>query len=133
MKPKSYNVLLIDDEAELVYTLAERLLLRGIDAAAETHGDAALRILAERKFDIVVLDVKMPGINGIELLKTIKKNHPHVQVILQTGRASLEESKEGLREGAFDYLIKPVDIDNLIEIMNQAMEQSKRRSSNESG
>ncbi len=132
MKPKPYSVLLIDDEAELVYTLAERLQLRGIETVAETHGDAALRILAEREFDIVVVDVKMPGINGIDLLRTIKQNHPHVQVILQTGRASEEERNEGLREGAFDYLVKPVDIDNLIDIMNQAVEQSKRRSSHES-
>ncbi len=124
MKP--YCVLLVDDEAELVYTLAERLVFRGIDAAAVTDGSAVLKILEQREYDIIILDVIMPGLNGIELLKTIKQNYPKIQVLLQTGRGSEEESKEGLREGAFDYLVKPVDIDTLIEKMNQAMEQSNR-------
>lgn len=123
---KSYSVLLVDDEAELVYTLAERLVFRGIDAAAETHGTAVLKILGQREFDIVVLDVKMPDISGIELLKSIRKNFPHVQVILQTGRGSSEESQIGMKEGAFDYLVKPVDIDILIEKMNQALKRSDR-------
>ncbi len=119
---KKYSVLLIDDEAELVYTLAERLTLRKIKTVAVTQSDVALKTMELQEFDIVVLDVKMPGISGIELLKTIKRKHPNTQVILQTGRGSLEESKEGLREGAFDYLIKPVDIDTLIEKMEQAVE-----------
>jgi DNA-binding NtrC family response regulator len=124
MKP--YCVLLVDDEAELVYTLAERLVFRGIDAAAITDGNAVIKILEQREYDIVILDVIMPGINGIELLKTIKQNYPKIQVLLQTGRGSTEEMKEGLREGAFDYLVKPVDIDTLIEKMDLAIEKSNR-------
>ncbi len=123
---KSYSVLLVDDEAELVYTLAERLVFRGIDTAAVTDGNAVLNILDQREYDIIVLDVIMPGLNGIELMKTIKQNHPKIQVILQSGRGTQEESIEGLREGAFDYLVKPVDIDMLIKKMDQAMELSNR-------
>ena len=121
---KNFSVLLVDDESELVYTLAERLMFRKIDTVAVTQGDVALKTLELREFDIVVLDVKMPGINGIEMLKKIKQKHPNTQVILQTGRGSQEESKEGLNEGAFDYLIKPVDIDTLIEKMKQAVGQA---------
>ncbi|MEW6238060.1 MAG: response regulator [Candidatus Omnitrophota bacterium] len=116
-----FSVLLVDDEAELVYTLAERLVIRGCDAAAATSSGDALKILAEKKFDVVVLDVKMPGMSGIELMRAIKKTNPQIKIILQTGRGSIEESKEGIREGAFDYLVKPVQIDDLIKKMKQAL------------
>ena len=115
------SVLLIDDEAELIFTLAERLVIRGIDAMAVTSADDALKVLQQKVCDVVVLDVKLPGMNGIELMKRIKNQHPKVQIILQTGRGSVEESERGLAEGAFDYLIKPVDIDTLISKMEQAM------------
>ncbi|RJP19740.1 MAG: response regulator [Candidatus Omnitrophota bacterium] len=117
---KDFKVLLIDDEAELVFTLAERLVIRGIDAAAVTNGEAALKILEQKEFDVVLADVKMPGLGGIDLTKKIKKEHPHTQIILMTGRGSEEESTQGLREGAFDYLLKPVDINILIDKMQKA-------------
>jgi len=116
-----FSVLLVDDEAELAYTLAERLVIRGCAAAAATSAEDALKILAEKKFDIVVLDVKMPGMSGIELMRAIKKSDPQIKIILQTGRGSIEESEEGMREGAFDYLVKPVQIDDLMKKMKQAL------------
>ncbi len=119
---KDFKVLLIDDEAELVYTLAERLVIRGIEAAAVTEGEAALEILKQKQFDVVLLDVKMPGISGIDLMKEIKKVQPAVKIILLTGRGSQEESTEGLREGAFDYLLKPVQINVLIDKMQKAVD-----------
>ena len=118
---KSFSVLLVDDEAELAYTLAERLVLRGIDAVAVTDSSDALKVVEEKKFDVVVLDVKMPGLGGIELMKVIQDRRPQAKIILQTGRGSLEESDRGLSEGAFDYLIKPVDINTLIDKMQKAM------------
>lgn len=115
------TVLLVDDEAELIFTMAERLTLRGLAAVAATTGDDALRLLKEKAFDIVVLDVKMPGISGIDLLTKIRELHPRTKIILQTGRASQKESEEALRKGAFDYLVKPVNIDKLIEKMHEAL------------
>jgi DNA-binding response OmpR family regulator len=116
----SLRVLLVDDEEELVATVAERLELRGIDAEALTTGEAALERLTARKFDVVVVDVKMPGMDGLELLRRIKTMQPEIQVILLTGRGSGKESQRGLEEGAFDYLIKPINIDDLIIKMRQA-------------
>ncbi len=119
---KSFKVLLIDDEAELIYTLAERLVIRGLDAVPATSGEKALQIMDQKEFDVVVLDVKMPGISGIDLMKEIKKKHPQSKIILMTGRGSPEESVKGFREGASDYLLKPVDINTLIDKMQKAME-----------
>lgn len=118
------RVLVVDDEEELVSTLIERLALRDIEADGVTTGDAALRRLQNREFDVVVLDVKMPGIDGLELLRKIRKMRPGLQVILLTGRGSARESEIGLEEGAFDYLIKPVDIEDLIKKMKDAMSRS---------
>jgi len=117
---RSLRVLLVDDEEELVSTVAERLELRGIEAEALTTGTAALERLAEQNFDVVVVDVKMPGMDGLELLRRIKTMQPGTQVILLTGRGSGKESERGLEEGAFDYLIKPINIDDLIIKMKQA-------------
>ena len=115
-----FRVLLVDDEEELVSTVAERLELRGIEAEACTSGTAALQLLEQQEFDVVVVDVKMPGMDGLELLRRIKTIRPKSQVILLTGRGSGKESQRGLAEGAFDYLIKPINIDDLIEKMKQA-------------
>ncbi len=116
------RVLLVDDEPELVYTVAERLTLRGIEAVALTNGDDALKLLEKKEFDVVVLDVKMPGIDGIDLTKRIKDLYPKIRIILLTGRGSKEESLKGLNEGASDYLVKPIDIETLIEKMGKARE-----------
>ena len=115
-----FRVLLVDDEEELVSTLAERLQLRGIEAEGLTSGAEAVRRLEEQEFDVVVVDVKMPGMDGLELLKRIKDIRPAAQVILLTGRGSEKESQRGMEQGAFDYLIKPINIDDLIEKMKRA-------------
>ncbi len=112
----------MDDEAELVYTVAERLTLRGIEAVALTSGEDALKILEKKKFDVVVVDVKMPGIGGIDLTKRIKESYPDIRIILLTGRGSKEDSAKGLSEGASDYLVKPIDIEVLIEKMEKAIQ-----------
>ena len=115
------RVLLVDDEEELVMTLTERLVLRGIDAAGATTGADALSRIRDTEFDIAVLDVKMPGMDGLGVMRAMKSIRPGVQVILLTGRGSEKESEIGLKEGAFDYLVKPINIDTLIEKMNEAM------------
>lgn len=121
------RVLLVDDEVELVETLAERLELRGIDAEVVTSGEDALRLLLDYTFDVVLLDVKMPGIDGLEVLKLIRRQRPATQVILITGHGSAEDGENGLHEGAFDYVVKPIDIDTLIGRMRDAAAKAQRR------
>jgi DNA-binding NtrC family response regulator len=115
-----YKVLLVDDEEEFVSALSERLNLRGIEVDSALNGEEALARLAQREFEVVILDVLMPGLGGLEVLKQIKSTHPNTQVILLTGHGSTKEGIEGMRLGAFDYLIKPVDIEDMLEKMKEA-------------
>jgi DNA-binding NtrC family response regulator len=115
-----YRVLLVDDEEEFVSALSERLELRGIEVDSVLNGEEALDRLVEKEFEVVILDVLMPGLGGLEVLKKIKSTHPNTQVILLTGHGSTREGIEGMRLGAFDYLIKPVDIEEMLEKMKEA-------------
>lgn len=122
---ENLRVLLVDDEEELVETLAERLEIRGIDAEAVTNGEDALRLLLDYTFDVVLLDVRMPGISGLEVLKLIRRQRPNTQVILITGHGSAEDGENGMHDGAFDYVVKPIDIDTLIGKMREAAKKSR--------
>jgi len=115
-----YRVLLVDDEEEFVSALSERLMLRGIEVESALNGEEALASLVEKEFEVVILDVMMPGLGGLEVLRQIKSTHPNTQVILLTGHGSTREGIEGMRLGAFDYLIKPVDIEEMLEKMKAA-------------
>jgi len=115
------RVLLVDDETDLIEIVEERLRLRGIEAAVSNSGHDALARLRECEFNVVVVDVRMPTMGGLELLERIKKICPKTQVILLTGRGSEEESKMGIARGAFDYLIKPVNINDLIATLERAV------------
>lgn len=118
------RVLLVDDEQELVETLAERLGIRGIEARWETTGDAALKRVGEEDFDLAVLDVKIPGISGIDLHKKMKAKCPALKFIFMTGHGSHDDFTAGSAETGVDYyLLKPVDIDALIHKMNRLMSQ----------
>jgi two-component system, OmpR family, response regulator len=114
------RVLIVDDEAELVSALEERLALRGFRASGVTTGAEALLRVAEGAYDVVLLDVKMPGLGGLQVIQTIKTEHPDVQVVLLTGHGSAQDAAEGMRLGAFDYLMKPVTIGNLVRILHAA-------------
>jgi len=116
------KVLLVDDEEEFVNTLAERLQLRGFQVLTSTDGEAALRVVNEDGPQVVLLDVMMPGLGGLEVLQQIKSAHPNIQVILLTGRGSTREGIEGMRQGAFDFLMKPIKIEELMEKMKAAFE-----------
>lgn len=112
---KLASVLLVDDEVPFVETLTKRLTKRDLSVSSAFSGNGALEVLAQgRDVDVVILDVKMPGMDGIETLREIKKTYPLVEVIMLTGHASVESAVEGLRLGAFDYLMKPADIDELL-------------------
>ena len=108
------RVLLVDDEQDFVETMQKRLAVRRLEVRMANSGPAALEELALGPVDVVVLDVKMPGMDGIEAIRVIKEKHPLVEVILLTGHANLEASLEGMARGAFDYLLKPVGIDELV-------------------
>jgi DNA-binding response OmpR family regulator len=110
---ETLNILLVDDEPEFVESLAERLRLRGFTTRIAPDGASALELLRQEQFQGVVLDVMMPGMDGLETLREIKKIDASVEVILLTGHARTEAALEGIRAGAFDYLIKPVDVDEL--------------------
>ena len=118
---KTLNILLVDDEAEFVQTLAERLELRGFEIRTAGGGEEAMIGMAERQPDLVVLDVMMPGLGGLEVLKQLRTDHPGVPVILLTGRGSTADGIEGMRLGASDYLMKPIDIDELIQKINECI------------
>jgi len=108
------NVLLVDDEPDFIAPLTNRLALRQLNVLSASSGEEALATLEASPVDVVVLDVKMPGMDGIETIRRIKKRHPLVEVIMLTGHASLEASIEGMELGAFDYLLKPAAIDELV-------------------
>jgi len=120
------KVLLVDDEEEFVTTLAERLQLREIETVIATDGDDAIRIINAERLPVVVLDVIMPGIGGLDVLQQIKRNYPEIQVILLTGRGSTNDGIKGMRLGAFDYMMKPVKIEDLIQKMNEAFQVSRQ-------
>ena len=117
---KALRVLIVDDEAELVSAIEERLNLRGFQAKGITTGAEALAYLANTPCDVVLLDVKMPGIGGLEVIKRIKEEHPGLGVILLTGHGSAQDVEKGMELGAFDYLMKPVDIDVVVRTLLSA-------------
>ncbi|MBW2492534.1 MAG: response regulator [Deltaproteobacteria bacterium] len=114
------KILLVDDEKEFVTTLAERLELRNMHVEIATDGEMALSMIEADPPQVVVLDVMMPGLSGMEVLVRIKAIDPKIQVILLTGHGATKDGIKGMQLGAFDYLIKPVDIDELIEKLNEA-------------
>jgi DNA-binding NtrC family response regulator len=108
------TVLFVDDEPDFLQTLLKRMRKRDVNAAGVGSGEEALIHLVHYPADVVVLDVRMPGMGGIETLRAIKKKTPLTEVVMLTGHASLEVAREGMENGAFDYLMKPVDIDDLL-------------------
>jgi len=122
MNTKDWKILLVDDEHEFITTLAERLELRGIAARVVFDGESALLAVAEDEPHVMVLDVLMPGIKGLEVLERVKRSNPRVQVLLLTGHGSTRDGIEGMRLGAFDYMMKPLNIDTLIEKMDSAID-----------
>ena len=119
-----FSVLIVDDEKDFLETTVNRLLKRSIEAVGAASGEDALALMRKRLFDAVVLDVKMPGgMDGIEALREMKKIQPLAEVILLTGHASVETSIEGMKLGAFDYLLKPVTLEDLMAKLAEAFEK----------
>lgn len=120
-------ILLVDDEDRFRKTLKKRFKDRGIHISDAASGYEALEMIREQPWDIVVLDVKMPGMSGLDALKEIKKIAPEIEVILLTGHASVEIAADGMKLGASDYLYKPCDIEDLIDKIDSSFEAKKAK------
>ena len=120
------NVLLVDDEVPFVETMTKRLGKRDLQVSTAFSGAEALEKLGkDSRVEVVILDVKMPGMDGIETLREIKRKHPLVEVVMLTGHATVETAIEGMRLGAFDYLMKPCDMDVLISKVGGAASRKR--------
>jgi DNA-binding NtrC family response regulator len=114
------KVLLVDDEEEFVETLAERMRNRGMEVATSNSGGEALKLVETDPYDVVVLDLQMPGMDGIEVLERIKQRQPDIQVVLLTGHASVAKGVEAIKHGALEFLEKPIDLSKLSEVIHRA-------------
>jgi len=117
---KDMKVLLVDDEEEFVKALAERLKMRDLRSDTVLDGEEALSYVEDQEPDVMVLDLKMPGIDGMEVLRQVRKVYPNIQVIILTGHGTEKDEEEAKRLGAFEYLEKPVNLDVLVKKMKAA-------------
>lgn len=121
----SMNILLVDDEDSFRSTLAKRLNKRGLNVEQTDSGEGALALLEEFKADVVLLDVKMPGMDGLTALNRIKCSWPLIEVVMLTGHASVDAAVQGMELGAFDYLMKPVELEELLYKIEDAANRKR--------
>ena len=119
------HVLIVDDEVQFVDAVVERLRLRGFEADGVTNGHDAMEALSKDSYEVVLLDVKMPGLGGLDLIRKIKEKWPGLRVVLLTGHGSTQDAEEGMQLGAFKYVMKPVSIEDLISIFGGTSGQER--------
>jgi len=124
---KDIKVLLVDDEEAFVNTLAQRLKMRELNVNTVYDGEQALSIVKSQEPDVMVLDLKMPGLHGMDVLKEIRKAYPNMQVIILTGHGTEKDEEEARRLGGFDFLRKPADIDTLVGKIKEAYAEKLER------
>ncbi|EFK11281.1 response regulator receiver domain protein [delta proteobacterium NaphS2] len=120
------KIMLVDDEERFLSTTKKLLLKKGLEVLTAASGPEALELLRTHNIHVVILDVKMPGMDGMETLKAIKHTYPLVEVIMLTGHATVESAIDGLKSGAMDYLMKPADMEDLIGKAEEAFEKRQR-------
>lgn len=125
MTKERFKVLLVDDEKEFVESLSERLQLRNLDADIAYNGEEALEALAHGEHNVMVLDLRMPGIDGMEVLRRVRQTNPDMRVVILTGHGTDRDEAEALKLGAFEYMQKPVDIDKLDSTLHRAWQSFK--------
>jgi len=118
--PNGMRVLVVDDEQEFVATLVKRLSRRGMVCATAFTGAEAIAVVRRESFDVVLLDMKLPDMDGNEVLREVKKLKPETQVVILTGHISARDGMEGIGDGANDYLMKPVEFESLLESLQRA-------------
>jgi len=122
---EDFKVLLVDDEEDFLKSLSERLEIRDVSHDTATSGQEALGRIGAEKPSVIVLDLKMPGMDGMEVLRRVKKAHPRVQIVILTGHGSEKDREEAERLGAYAYLQKPVPIDKLMDTLKGAYKKFK--------
>ncbi len=117
---ENIKILIADDEVEFASTLVTRLLLRKFQASMVNSGQEAIEAIEKECPDILLLDLKMPDLDGLEVLAKLREKHPDLKVVILTGHGSFEAGSEGMALGAYDYIMKPVDLSRLIDIIREA-------------
>jgi DNA-binding NtrC family response regulator len=117
------NVLVVDDEEQFLKVFSQRLEGRGLKVDTSTTGEDALKMVKDKEFDAIVLDLVMPGMSGIETLKRIRAENPDVQIIILTGHGTIEKTVEAVKEGAIDFLEKPADLSKIMEKISEAKQK----------
>lgn len=117
---RKIHLLIVDDEEKFLESIAKRLRLKDFDVATATNGKDALKATKKGKFDVAILDLKMPDMDGAEVLKALKKKHKYLEAVMLTGHASIDSAVECTKLGAFEYLEKPYDFDKLVEVLQRA-------------
>ena len=125
VKAESIKLLMIDDEVGFVNIMTKRLRKRNMDVTPANSGTEAMQLIRKHDFDVAVLDLKMVDMDGIEVLKIFKKAYPEMEVIMLTGHGSEQAAREGIESGAFDYLSKPCELEELIVKIKEAYKKKK--------
>jgi DNA-binding response OmpR family regulator len=121
------KIMLVDDDEDFIRTLSERLEIRELKKSTAFDGEQATKIVGEKKPDIIILDLKMPGIDGMEVLRRVRKAYPNIRVIIHTGHGNDLDESEARQLGVFDYLKKPVDIELLVERIKAAARSTRQK------
>lgn len=124
---RAIKILMVDDEVKFLEAIAERLELRGFEVTAAANGEDAIQIADTKKFDLALVDLKMPGLDGQQVLAALKDRHKYLEVIILTGHGSLQSAVECTKLGAFGYLPKPYEFDKLVETLKKAYEVRLRK------
>jgi DNA-binding NtrC family response regulator len=124
---KKIKLLLVDDEVDFLKAIAERLTLKGFDVIAASNGEEAIASAENDLFDVAVVDFKMPGMDGTQVLKVLKARHKYLEIIMLTGHATIDSAVECTKLGAFKYLEKPYDFEKLVEAIEEAYEARLRK------
>jgi two-component system NtrC family response regulator len=127
MEERKIRLLIVDDEVRFLDAIAERLVMRGLDVRKASSGEDALELARTCKFDLALVDLKMPGMDGMQLLKILKQEHRFLEVIILTGHGALESAVEATKLGAYGYFPKPYEIDKLLESLREAYETRMRK------
>jgi DNA-binding NtrC family response regulator len=121
------RLLIVDDNVEFLGMISSRLEVRDFDVTTASSGEEALKVAKRGKFDLAILDLKMPGLDGMKALEVLKSRHKYLEVVMLTGHASIDSAVEATKLGAFDFLEKPADFDKLIDVLKRAYEARLRK------
>jgi len=127
MSDKPIELLIVDDEVKFLDSIARRLEMRGFEVTKASNGEAAVEVARTHRFDLALLDLKMPGMNGREVLEILKREHRFLEVIILTGHGAVDSAVECTKLGAFSYLPKPYELEKLLDVLRAAYEARIRK------